>query len=146
MSAKKLAFYLREGAYGEAQPKPIYVGEEVALYEQRNYALEFPSAPSPADEARLAELQFERLTACHGTLNFGNFVGEAELAGVHLRVSSSKLGGGGLAGLLGETVTLASELIYGWSGKTAFRALRRGLRLRRVPYHDLLLVRHALLG
>jgi uncharacterized protein len=88
----------------------------------------------------------EFLTPNIVVLNFANFVGRTELAGVAIDVVSKKIGEGGVSRMLQEISDLASSLVFGWRAPTTFRAVSSLSSHSPVPYHQLQLLRHVMLG
>jgi len=129
----------------QIKPAKACVGETITLDERTEYVLSFPGSPSTPVMQQIADLGGELLAADAVVLSFGNFVGRADLAGVTIDVTSTKIGDGGVSRLLEEVSDLASGLVFGWRAPTTFVAVTGTASEAPVPYHQLQLLRHFML-
>lgn len=140
------AFHWREGRrHGPAETAAV-AGTTLELDEGRDYFLRFAAPLTPEALTALKDVGYEPFTDTTGVLSFGNFVGVTDVANVRVRVRSRKLSEQAFQALLGETASLSAELIYGWRSPSGFGAARTAPSRRRLRFHDLLLLRHAMLG
>lgn len=140
---RKTAFLYRPRRDKEAAQ--AFAGDVVALAENVEYVIEFPEPHSSLDIGALLEVGYDPITATTGVLAFKNFVGTALLAGVKLRVISTKLGETGVSGLLEEVSRLSSSLVFGWRSPAGFSATASGEQQPAVPFHQLQFLRDVIL-
>ena len=126
-------------------PVPVLPGARVTLKEQVKYLLRFEDPPSESDRQRLVDLGGEFLSNRIVVLSFGNFVGTTSVAGVGIDVVSAKIGPEGVSRLLEDVSALSSSLVFGWRAPTEFANVPDPARLSPVPYHQLQLLRSAML-
>jgi len=120
-------------------------GGSIVLEEQTEYLVRFPTDLSAQEQERIGEFGADLLEPRLVSLNFRNFVGEVDFAGVRVVVHSNKIGPDGVSILLEEISSLSSSLIFGWRSKAGFRTGRSDLHQSAVPYHQLQFLRHAML-
>jgi uncharacterized protein len=120
-------------------------GAVVQLDEGTEYVFQFKRALSPFEQRQLLGLGGEMLADDTAILNFGNFLGHTELAGVSIEVVSTKIGAEGTSRVLEEVSELASALIYGWKAPLGFAAVPDHQRHAPVPYHQLQFLRQVVL-
>ena len=121
------------------------IASTVDFEERREYLLTFPSETSLLLREEIVRLGGEVLGPNTALLGFGNFVGETSVAGVNLRVISTKIGPDGVSRLLEEVSDLAAALIFSSGSPTVFRADGIQSRIPPVPYHQLQLLRKTML-
>ena len=126
-------------------PVAVLPGARVTLKEQVEYLLRFGDPPRGRDRQRLVDLGGEFLSDDLAVLSFGNFVGTTSLAGVGIKVVSAKIGPEGVSRLLEDVSALSSSLVFGWRSPTGFAGVPDPARLSPVPYHQLQLLRSAML-
>ena len=126
-------------------PVAVLPGARITLKEQVEYLLRFEDLPSGSDRQRLVDLGGEFLSDELAVLSFGNFVGTTSLAGVGIEVVSAKIGPEGVSRLLEDISALSSSLVFGWRSPTGFAGVPDPARLSPVPYHQLQLLRSAML-
>jgi uncharacterized protein len=131
---------------GDKLLKSAHVGETIYFDERIDYIISFGHPLSPAELQRLLTLGGELIEADVGILSFGNFLGQAELAGVNIDVVSTKIGPGGVSKLLQEISAIASSLIFGWRAPAGFRASKDESHHAAVPYHQLQYLRQIMLA
>ena len=129
----------------QVKPTKAHVGETITLDERTEYVLSFPGSLSSPVMRQIADLGGELLATDAVVLSFGNFVGKADLSGVTIDVTSTKIGDGGVSRLLEEVSDLASGLVFGWRAPTTFAAVTGTASQAPVPYHQLQLLRHFML-
>lgn len=139
----KTAFLYRPRRDKEAAQ--AFAGDVVALEENVEYVIEFPEPHSSLEIGALLEVGYDPITDTTGVLAFKNFVGTALLAGVKLRVISTKLGETGVSGLLEEVSRLSSSLVFGWRSPAGFSATASGEQQPSVPFHQLQFLRDVIL-
>ena len=127
-------------------PVAVLPGATVTLREHVQYLLRFEDPPSGSDRQRLLDLGGEFLSGDLAILSIGNFVGTTSLAGVVIEVVSPKIGPEGVSRLLEDVSALSSSLVFGWRSPTGFAAVPDPARLSPVPYHQLQLLRSAMLS
>lgn len=125
--------------------KAAYAGSTIKLAERVEYALNFPNGCPIGVARRLRELGGELIAEGVGIISFGNFVGTAELAGVAVEVTSTKIGDAGVSRLLEEISKLASALVFGSRTPVTFAAAARDSAHSPVPYHQLQFLRRVML-
>ena len=138
-----VAFHYR--ARRDIESRAACVGEVITLEENVEYVIELAQPPSPAEIGGLVEVGYEPISECIGVLAFKNFVGMTRLAGVRLKVASTKLGDDGVSGLLEQISHLSSSLVFGWRSPTWFAANASGEQRSPIPYHQLQFLRTAIL-
>ena len=138
-----IVFYYRARAVDAWQP--AHARKAVRLEEQTEYILRFRDPPDAAVQRKLNSLGGAMLAPGVASVDFGNFVGLAELAGVSIEVVSKKVGPAGVCRLLEEISKIGTNLIFGWQGRTRFAAAEDTARLAPVPFHQLLFIRDAVL-
>lgn len=117
----------------------------ICLDERVEYVFSF-TAPCQEDvRARIAELGGELVAPDVAVLGFRNFVGRARLAGVTIEIISNKLGAGGASRLLQDVSDLSAELVFGWRSPVGLAAQASPSSLSPVPYHQLQVLRHAMM-
>ena len=131
---------------GEQVVAAAHVGETIIFDEQVEYVVSFVRLPSSAELQRLDTLGGELIRPELVILSFGNFIGRAELAGVHIDVASTKIGSDGVSKLLQEVSELASSLIFGWRTPLGFHAAGDRSRQAAVPYHQLQFLRQVMIA
>ncbi|EPS9199273.1 hypothetical protein ACVMYJ_006618, partial [Pseudomonas aeruginosa] len=139
----KIAFIYRPRRGKEAAQ--AFAGDVVVLLENVEYVIEFPEPRSSLEVGALVEVGYDPITDRTGVLAFKNFVGTAFLAGVKLRVISTKLGDSGVSGLLEEVSRLSSSLVFGWRSPSGFSAAASGEQQPSVPFHQLQLLRDVII-
>lgn len=135
----------RYRARRDVESRTACVGDVVTLDENVEYVIELARPPSPAEIGGLVEVGYEPISENMGVLAFKNFVGMTRLAGVRLQVASTKLGDGGVSGLLEQVSRLSSSLVFGWRSPTMFAANVSGEQRSPIPYHQLQFLREAIL-
>ena len=126
-------------------PVAVLPGACITLKEQIEYLLRFEDPPSRSDRQRLVDLGGEFLADDLAVLSFGNFVGTTSLAGVGIEVVTAKIGPEGVSRLLEDVSVLSASLVFGWRSPTGFAGVPDPVRLSPVPYHQLQLLRSAML-
>lgn len=121
------------------------VGSTVEFDERREYLLTFPDPCAPHVQDQIRRLGGEIISPGTALLGFGNFVGDASLAGVVVRVVSTKIGQDGVSHLLEEVSELATSLLFSNGSPTVFRSEGTQSYISPVPYHQLQLLRRAML-
>ena len=145
MSFSPRAFAYQVRRDGNARTS-AYPGTTIAVRERVEYVLDFDDAPSQADRSRLLDLGAEFLKPGLAVVSFGNFVGQTSFAGVRIDVLSSKIGPGGVSRILQEVSALSAALVFGWRSSADFMSEPVNARLLPVPYHQLQLLRHIMIG
>lgn len=132
----------RRGGHDEQVALP---GSVVTIDERDEYILRFSAPCNPQVRESVAYLGGEMLSPDTAMLGFLNFVGETELAGVRLRVTSTKIGDAGVSGLLQEVSDLASALVFAHGSPTLLGAKGARQTLGPIPYHQLQIIRRSML-
>lgn len=140
----KVAFTFRPRR-GEQLPTIASAGDTIRFAEGVEYLLSFARALTAAEQRRLIDVGGELLHPQLAVLSFGNFVGRTELAGVGIEVFSTKIDSGGVSRVLQEVSDLASSLVFGWRAPTNFEGISDRTDQAPVPYHQLQLLRRAML-
>lgn len=140
----EIAFYYR--ARRDEELIAAYKGDILALAENMEYVIHLTRAPLTSIElGRLKEIGYEPISNNMGVLVFRNFVGTTSLAGVRLKVTSTKLGHGGIADLLERVSRLSSNLVFGWRSPTELGAKSSAEQRAPIPYHQLQFLREVIL-
>ncbi|HEX2652877.1 MAG TPA: DUF2357 domain-containing protein [Xanthobacteraceae bacterium] len=139
-----IAFHYRHRHQGGSDV-PVVAGSVLQIKERTEYILTFPQECPPSVQRQIADLDGEMLTGNTVLLGFANFVGEASVAGVVLKVASDKLGSVGCSILLEEISERGSSLVFASRSPLGFRAAPDRLSLAPVPYHQFQYLRAAML-
>jgi len=129
----------------DAVAKEAFAGDTLALAENIEYVIEFSAPPSSVELGRMVEVGYDPITSSTGVLCFRNFVGTTRLAGVALRVVSSKLGEHGVSLLLEQVSELSASLVFGWRAPTGHAVVVSEEHKSPVPYHQLQFLRDVIL-
>jgi len=121
-------------------------GSVITLDEQTDYILVFADDCSTLLVERIASIGGDMVRPDTAVLNFRNFVGRVDLAGVAIDVRSTKIGEEGVSRLLQEVSELGSVLVFGSHGKTGFAAAPQESHRPPVPYHQFQFLRRAMLS
>lgn len=122
------------------------IGSTVEVDEKVEYVLSFPTPCSPAVIHRLTELGAELVSNDTAVVSFINFVGVTDVAGITIKVISTKFGEGGVSRILEEVSHLASSLIFGWHRPIHISAAEDLQKWAPVQYHQLQYLRWAMLN
>lgn len=141
MSAVAFVYRARKGG----EPAAAVVGEVVSIFENVEYVIEFAAIPKSADIARMLEIGYDPITSNTGILCFRNHVGASSIAGVTLRVISTKLGTDGVSKLLEDVSRMSASLVFGWRTPASHRATASKTSKAPVPYHQLQFLRQIVL-
>jgi hypothetical protein len=131
----------KDGSFTDAE-----VGSQIQLYDGTEYVLSFLSQCGPALRQRIDELGGECLGSDQAIISFGNYIGHTELAGVKVKVISRKLGEDGQRAILRQISELSAGLPFEYKGPTSFEVATSELPGTPVQFHQLKLLRQAMLG
>lgn len=146
MSGHNQVFTYRVRRDDDNESSIALAGTTIALMEAVEYVLEFQATPSIEEQARLIDLGGELLRHDVAVVSFGNFVGHTSLCGVNIKVRSGKISQEGVSLILEEISVLSAALVFGWRSLAHIPVQPMdNTRLRPVPYHQLQLLRHAIL-
>jgi uncharacterized protein len=122
-----------------------WAGEEIALDERGQYALEFPTPLSDREKLIVAEIGGEVLNDSLVLLTFRNYVGLVNLRGVRIRIESTKLGHDGAALLLEEVSLISSTLVFSRGTAVSQESTSKRSSFSPIPYHQLQVLRDSML-
>lgn len=139
----RIAFQYRQRRSNELLV--AHVGDVVTLAENAEYLIEFPVPPSSSELGAMLEIGYDPISEKMGLLSFRNFVGTTHLAGVCVKVVSTKLGENGASALLEQVSQLSSSLVFGWRSPLGFSATASDASISPIPFHQLQYLREIIL-
>ena len=138
------AFHIKKRRSSEEEV-PALVGGQIILDEKNEYLIRFPTPCSLETTSALQSLGAEMMSPDTAMLSFVNFVGDTTVAGVQLRITSTKIGEGGVSRLLQDVSDLASGLLFSHGTPTRLGAHGQVQDMGAIPYHQLQFIRRSML-